>query len=363
MKNKPGNMKKIFKIILVVIVCYIGYSAYTNYRYSTIHARNENQKINVDRKFNVSFSKEGIENIVLITMVKDEADVIYENLVWHFSIGFRKFVIVDNNSSDGTKELIEKFAEITKEKAKVFIIQDPVYEYIQSRIMTGAYLFANSVWPDLEWIFPVDADEFWVPEKNLETIINSVPSNVDALLTSCARHLPTNEYYKSDQSLPFYDKIQNRKKDLHNNLGKVAFRNKGRTVTIAQGNHSIESHFSNLDKMPKILQKAFSKYGIVYESGNSYGLQMTEYPFRSVEQVDRKFSNGMKANLIAQKKGLISNGAGFHWNKFADLIKEHKTQEAAAKYVFESEMISDFVHDPLPIEEAFKHFDETVNIK
>jgi len=356
-------MKKIFKIIALITLCFISYSAYTNYRYSTIYARNENKKIDVNRKFDVSFSKDGIDNIVLITMVKDESDIIYQNLVWHFAIGFRKFVIVDNNSSDGTKEAIEKFAEITKDKAKVFIIQDPVYEYIQSRIMTGAYLFANSVWPDLEWIFPVDADEFWVPERNLKSILDSVPSNVDAILTSCARHYPTKDYYTYDNSLPFYNKIQNRKNNLDDNLGKVAFRNKGRDITIAQGNHSIEKHFSTLAKFPLLIQKVIGKFGINYQSGNSFGLQMTEYPIRSIAQVDRKFSNGMKANILAQKKGLISKGAGFHWNKFAELIKEHKTQELAAKFVFESEMISDYVHDPLPIDEAHRHFDAMVNRK
>lgn len=42
-------------------------------------------------------------------MVKDEEDVIFENLVWHFCVGFRKFIIVDNNSTDKTRILIEKF--------------------------------------------------------------------------------------------------------------------------------------------------------------------------------------------------------------------------------------------------------------
>lgn len=93
------------------------------------------------------FNSKGIEDIVLISMVKNEEDIIFENLVWHYAIGFRKFIIIDNNSTDNTKSIIEKFAALTEKKAIVFLINDKIFEHIQTRIITGSYLFAKSVWP------------------------------------------------------------------------------------------------------------------------------------------------------------------------------------------------------------------------
>jgi len=88
-------------------------------------------KINLDygdhiSKKDVKFTKEGIKNIALITMIKDEDDVIYDNLVWHFCIGFRKFVIIDNNSTDNTRLLVEKFKKQVASNANVVIIDDPI---------------------------------------------------------------------------------------------------------------------------------------------------------------------------------------------------------------------------------------------
>ncbi|MGI4775503.1 MAG: hypothetical protein ACRYE9_00995, partial [Janthinobacterium lividum] len=47
---------------------------------------------NIDYSINHQpiFNSEGINNIALVMMTKDEEDIIYQNLVWHFSLGFRK---------------------------------------------------------------------------------------------------------------------------------------------------------------------------------------------------------------------------------------------------------------------------------
>ena len=98
-------------------------------------------------------------------MIKDEDDIIYENLAWHFAVGFRKFILIDNNSSDNTRNLIQKFINETKELATVILIHDPIEEHNQYKLMTAAYRMSHEIWPEAEWIFPVDADEFWIFSK------------------------------------------------------------------------------------------------------------------------------------------------------------------------------------------------------
>ena len=54
-------------------------------------------------------------------MVKNEEDIIFENLVWHFATGFRKFIIVDNMSTDQTRNKIQEFSQLVKNHAQVLI--------------------------------------------------------------------------------------------------------------------------------------------------------------------------------------------------------------------------------------------------
>lgn len=284
-------------------------------------------------------------------MVKDEEDIIFENLVWHFTLGFRKFIIINNNSTDNTRKLVEKFAELTQNQAKVFIIDDPIMEYIQSRITTGAYEFAKFVWPELEWVFPVDADEFWVPTQSLETILANIPKNIDALFVSCAKHLATQEYYDFAEGLKFFEKIPYRQKSLSIGLGKIALRTSNENIIIAQGNHSVES------KLPKFLAKKLKLAGqIKYIGGNSLGLHMTEYPMRSISQAHRKLVNGAKANIAAQKLGYIGQDQGTHWSSYAEDL--NKFGNEAARKRFEESFIAHekAISDPLPIKEAMELF-------
>jgi len=131
-------------------------------------------------------------------MIKDEDDIIFENLVWHFCVGFRKFIIVDNNSTDKTRSLVEKFRTQVMGKATVIIVDDPIVEYIQSQVTTGAMRLANSIWPQVDWIFPVDADEFWYPTTNLRGILSYIPVDKDIIITHPYNHFPINSAENSD---------------------------------------------------------------------------------------------------------------------------------------------------------------------
>ena len=143
-------------------------------------------------------------------MVKDEDDIIYENLVWHFAVGFRKFVIVDNKSADKTLELIRKFAAETKNIATVIVMEDPIVEHNQYRIMTGSYHFAHELWPEAKWFFPVDADEFWVFSENQKSAINKIPNNIDAVSAVRNKYYPTLDYNDMPKTEKFWRKLHHR---------------------------------------------------------------------------------------------------------------------------------------------------------
>lgn len=297
----------------------------------------------------VSFSESGIDNIALITMVKDEEDVIYENLVWHFCVGFRKFVIVDNDSTDKTLALIHKFKKETEGKALVIIIEDPIFEHIQSRIITAAMRTVNVVWPEVEWVFPVDGDEFWYPNRPLDQILADVPKDKDEMLVIQYQQRPCDKYDKIDSSKPFYNSIVCRDRVLSSGggLGKVAVRSNV-TTQIRQGNHEAVVDGWNLSKT----------------SANILGLDMRHFAIRSVDQVYRKYWNGAHANIALKKKGGPST-VGSHWDSFLDEVKDkgmmHASIDRFDRYVAEDK--NSVIYDTIDFKKAESFYNKMLGEK
>src|SRR5690606_14674176 len=48
--------------------------------------------------------------LVMALLVRDEADIVRENLDFHFAQGVDFAVVMDNRSSDGTTEILEEYA-------------------------------------------------------------------------------------------------------------------------------------------------------------------------------------------------------------------------------------------------------------
>jgi glycosyltransferase involved in cell wall biosynthesis len=311
------------------------------------------KKVDIDRKLPVVFSAQAIEDIALITMEKNESDIIFENLVWHFALGFRKFVVIDNLSTDTTRHLIDKFAQLTKDHAQVIIMDDPIFVHIQSRITTGSYDLTRSVWPEVKWVFPVDADEFWSPEQNLHNILTKIPSNIDTISTLKTQYYASEDYSSFGKDSPFYQKLHYRNKSFAEM--KVAIKAQP-NIMIMQGNHGIWKLFSYPKKFKKLKLANFVKV----ISGNNLGLQMREFPLRSEEQVHSKLTNGMKVNKLAQDKGYIGQDCGLHWNAYSDYIAKYKDQAASVRFKESFINSKDAIDDPIPFWQAKEIFNQVI---
>jgi hypothetical protein len=291
---------------------------------------------------NVFFDKKGIDTIALITMIKDEEDIVFENLVWHFCVGFRKFIIIDNNSTDRTRDLVEKFRRRCMGKAIVLVVDDPIIEHIQSRMMTGAMLMAHSIWPEVQWVFPVDGDEFFCPRKSLKNILDQISLDKNVILFGQYNYCPTKKHDSYDFQKPFYENLIFRTK-LVPKLGKIALRPRNDLV-ISQGNHRV-----------------FTKQDLSYIAAGPLGLNMFHFQRRSPHQVAKKYMGGARANLLGKKLGILSWDCGNHWDAFYREAEKKGVNQAAIDS-FNSHMlpIEKSVKDPLPMAEAFRLFEELV---
>jgi hypothetical protein len=90
-----------------------------------------------------------------LMMVRNEADILRINLLYHLALGIDQFLIVDNGSTDDTPEILE---ELSRDTGRVHWTRDEG-PYRQSEITTGLAHKAHQRGAD--WVVPIDADEFW----------------------------------------------------------------------------------------------------------------------------------------------------------------------------------------------------------
>jgi hypothetical protein len=99
--------------------------------------------------------------LAMTLLVKNEADIIEANIRTHASLGVDAFAVMDNGSTDGTREILTKL-QLEFE----IIVIDEIGFYNQSRMMQRlARIAKNKLKAD--WVINNDADEFWLPRNTL----------------------------------------------------------------------------------------------------------------------------------------------------------------------------------------------------
>ena len=93
-------------------------------------------------------------------LVRDEADIIESNIRFHASQGVDCFAVMDNNSQDGTSEILERLTT----EFDLHVIHQPDNNYQQAKWMTELAFYARDhLKADL--VISNDADEFWMPSE------------------------------------------------------------------------------------------------------------------------------------------------------------------------------------------------------
>lgn len=104
-----------------------------------------------------AFKKTSNPILIMTLLVKNEEDILEESLRFHKAMGIDSFLITDNNSTDGTIEIIRKYQE---------------KGWIKEVIFEKATNYNQKVWVDrmiklakkkyhADWVINADADELW----------------------------------------------------------------------------------------------------------------------------------------------------------------------------------------------------------
>ncbi len=254
--------------------------------------------------------------IVMTILVKNEADIIENNIKVHHALGVDAFVVMDNDSTDGTREILEKL----KQDIEIEVIEEKGL-YSQKKWMTGLAEIAKKKL-GADWVISNDADEFWLPTGNrsIKEVL-SFKGNIlvchryNMILTNEIENHYFNSIYKVENPI-FYDKDrQLQKEKISIVLTKIAPKvivNPHGLFQISGGNHSAV-HIRNMkdafgrksDRRPKF------KDIIVYH-----------YPIRSYEQFEKNIKN---------RKMLLESGQdirmGYHYKRWVRIYNSGSLKE------------------------------------
>ena len=292
----------------------------------------------MDKRYNKLERK--APRLAMSLLVRDEADIVAENILYHAAQGVSYFVVTDNGSVDGTRATLERL----KSRVNLHIIDEPNKTIDQDIWVTRMALWLTQH-TDADWVINNDADEFWVTEEG--TLIDAVSrdlqeaekSDVGVLYCSRFNYLPVIEDLTSG-SYRFY---MNRVKVI-NDLGSSRGANKDNVLITLQG----EKVMSRLDGLRSV---GMGNHGAVHDacSVKSKNITIAHYPLRDYRQFESKVVNHGTS---------ISNNSRFgpqinwHLRNWYECYKSGVLRAEYNKYVIDSDLLCSLLSDGVIIEDT-----------
>lgn len=106
------------------------------------------------------FYKKRDLKLVATLLVRDEIDILEENIKFHLSMGVDFIIATDNGSIDGSRDVLLKYQDLGVLK----LIDEPSQDYNQVAWVDRMIKIAKKDYK-ADWIINLDADEFWYSEK------------------------------------------------------------------------------------------------------------------------------------------------------------------------------------------------------
>jgi Glycosyl transferase family 2 len=121
--------------------------------------------------------------LVMTLLVRNEADVVEAWLSYHLHAGVDLVIATDNRSTDGTTEILERYAR----EGFVQLIREERDDMRQDEWVTRMARLAATD-HGAGWVLNSDADEFWWPRGgSLKDVLGAIPARF-GVVRGCWRH-------------------------------------------------------------------------------------------------------------------------------------------------------------------------------
>ena len=184
-------------------------------------------------------------HLSMVILVKNEEAIIGENIRFHQQQGVDSFFVMDNNSEDGTLDLLQQLSN----DVDLTIIPQPANNYDQRNWMSSLIRLAKAE-RSANWVIPNDADEFWVPteQKSLKDCLKRNDSVVTCqrknMIVSDDLERQHKGYYKAQYRVAQTIKYRRESEETNANISLLFADIQGKVIVnpsgfrrISGGNH------------------------------------------------------------------------------------------------------------------------------
>ncbi|MBE9154469.1 glycosyltransferase family 2 protein [Cyanobium sp. LEGE 06113] len=240
-----------------------------------------------------------LPRLVMTLLVRNEDDIIEDTILFHHAQGVDAFVVMDNLSTDRTREVLRDLAgEIV-----IDYIHQPEDNYAQGEWVT---LMARKAFLDhaADWVINSDADEFWLvkSQATMKQLLAGLPEDVCALAAkryNAVLRQRDNNYAGASA----HPRVSTFFRHLSCNalgapLPPKCLHRGSTDVIVQQGNHSAE--------------------GIRGSTQESDDLYILHYPYRSFARYQSKISLGGDAY---QRNTSLPESLGHAWREHHRLLR------------------------------------------
>lgn len=256
-------------------------------------------------------------------LVRDEVDIIEDNIRFHAEQGVAQFVVTDNGSVDGTREIL---ADLAREfPLEVF---DEPRQTIDQDIWVTRMAYWLRDFCETDWVINNDSDEFWIPkEGNLIEALslelrNFEASVIDTGVLHCKRfnYLPA----ESVVSAPNYHFSQNKLKVLKSpEIGTLA---SSENVLITDQGTKVMCKLDGLTKVEMGNHDAAHSKA----TQNIDRISIAHYPLRTYQQFEKKVFNHGSSIARNTRFGTDIN---WHLRRWFEQLEQGELEQEYQKYV------------------------------